>query len=119
MLRLRHKDDKAAHRAWERCTPVIPRQKLVLRYGGVEMFTPVKEIDAMGGGKRTVGRDGLIVPENALGAMLDPVEQGARVPQRQETMNTSRHSGRKRRLYLVSRAEIGRCWSKQGNQRGC
>ena len=50
MLRLRHKDDKAAHRAWERCTPVIPRQKLVLRYGGVEMFTPVKEIDAMGGG---------------------------------------------------------------------
>ena len=46
----RHKGDKAAHRAWERCTPVIPRQKLVLRYGGVEMFTPVKEIDAMGGG---------------------------------------------------------------------
>ena len=35
---------------------VIPRQKLVLRYGGVEMFTPVKEIDAMGGGKRPCAR---------------------------------------------------------------
>ena len=29
---------------------------------------------------------------HVLGAMLDPVEQEARVPPRQETMNTSRHN---------------------------
>ena len=63
-LKSRCKDEKAARKAWKRCTPINPKKKAKIQFGQVVSFRDVEWIDGSDGKRRQVGGEGVISPED-------------------------------------------------------